>query len=475
MSLIYFLPVFLAISILLIITFDITPSFSVDSQPMIVNDESLVINKLAGNLDSPSSLEIIDNDILITQKDDGKVKLVRDSILKKYPVIDVNTYSNGIDNGLKSIASGSRNNITYVFLLFSESSGRDTDELDSIGVNYQLYRYIWNSSGLGLENKTLILTLPAINQVNTGGKMIVGPDNQLYITIGDLGREGKEQNIPPVNDFFKSFLDKNIKSSAILRVDFDGLPSRGNPFTEEGFEYYFAYGIRNSLGLAFDPITKYLWDTEQGPGSRDEINLVMSGFNSGWKAIQGFSNTTCCYDSIQTPQNIFKLYKVKSSYYDEPKVVFEYSRNLTSNTFQDLETLGPQYKNMMFVGDMLGNIYKFNLNKNRDDIVNVNASSGYIFAKGFGPISDLKVGPNGILYVLTYSDSLNFPFSQNNGSLYTIKAMNSPTKLSESSIITMELMALVIIFLIILAFLVSFRFKLLFTKTGRLRTRIKKS
>jgi glucose/arabinose dehydrogenase len=463
------------VSIILIITFDTTLSYSTDTQPILVSDKSLVINKIANNLDSPSSMVIIGDDILIAQKDDGKVKLLRNSALFKYPVIDVNIFSNGLDTGLKSIASGELDNNTFVFLLFSEDSGSDTNSADNLGVNYKVYRYLWNSTGLELTNETLILTLPTLYQVNTGGEMIVGPDDQLYITIGDLDREGKEQNRPPsMNNLFNNFLHDDIKSSAILRLDFNGSPSESNPFTEKGFELYFAYGIRNSLGLAFDPVTKYLWDTEQGPGLADEVNLVRPGFNSGWKAIQGTSNITCCSETVQLSQNIFKLYKLKGSYYDEPKVVFEKSRNLTAITFQDSEALGPEYVDTMFIGDMTGNIFNFQLNRDRDEVVDANTTAGYLFAKSFGPIADLKTGPNGELYVLTYSDDLNFPNSQKGGSLYRIKAVNAPAGISETNKITIELTALVFMFLIILALLVSFRFKFLFSKITRQRTRIRK-
>ena len=50
---------------------------------------------------------------------------------------------------------------------------------------------------------------------------------------------------------------------------------------------YYAYGIRNSFGIDFDPVTSYLWDTENGPGYGDEINLVEPGFNSGWDQVMG--------------------------------------------------------------------------------------------------------------------------------------------------------------------------------------------
>lgn len=454
----------ISVSMLLVTTIEIVPSNHVFGQPVIQNDDHLVIDKITDNLDSPSSFEILNNDILITQKNDGKVRLIRDSIPKQYPVLDLITFNKGIDNGLKSIASGNKNNITYVFLLFSQSLTEDTDNLETPLLHYKVYRYIWNSSGLELTNETLILDLPMTKGVKTGGKMIVGPDDQLYITIGDLDREGKEQNIPIMDDFFNVFYNNNIKSSTILRVDFNGSASVDNPFTEEGFESYFAYGIRNSLGLAFDPITQHLWDTEQGPNSMDEINLVRPGFNSGWKTIQGFSNTTCCSDKIQTLQNIYKLYKIKGSYYDEPKAVFENSSNLTAVTFQGTDLLGTKYNNTMFVGDMLGKIYNFDLSKNRGSLIDKNNSSEYKFAEGFGPISDIKIGPDGKLYVLTYSNGFKYPYDKNTGALYSISTLDSPTQLSERNIISIEQIALIATFLIILSILVTLRFKYILRK-----------
>ena len=50
---------------------------------------------------------------------------------------------------------------------------------------------------------------------------------------------------------------------------------------------YYAYGIRNSFGITFDPITGNLWQTENGPDVYDEINVVKPGFNSGWTQVMG--------------------------------------------------------------------------------------------------------------------------------------------------------------------------------------------
>ena len=58
--------------------------------------------------------------------------------------------------------------------------------------------------------------------------------------------------------------------------------SRGIIGLHHPLDKYFAYGLRNSFTIAFDPITGRLWDAENGPEYGDEINLVQPGFNSGW-------------------------------------------------------------------------------------------------------------------------------------------------------------------------------------------------
>ena len=77
--------------------------------------------------------------------------------------------------------------------------------------------------------------------------------------------------------------------SGILRVTQNGtgVGNEGILGDTEPLRKYFAYGIRNSFGIDFDPVTGYLWDTENGDHYGDEINLVEPGFNSGWKEIQG--------------------------------------------------------------------------------------------------------------------------------------------------------------------------------------------
>ena len=172
---------------------------------------------------------------------------------------------------------------------------------------------------------------------------------------------------------------------------------------------YYAYGIRNSFGLAFDPITGSLWDTENGPQEGDELNLVNPGFNSGWQYIYGFSQSQKIFDTGQLVT--FNGRGV----YEEPKVVWSHSTGLTSLVFYDRDKLGEQYTNEMFVGDVHNSrIYHFKLNDERNDLVLPNVlrekfienpinrgAEEIVFGDGFGAVTDLTVGPDGYLYVVS--------------------------------------------------------------------------
>ena len=75
--------------------------------------------------------------------------------------------------------------------------------------------------------------------------------------------------------------------SGILRMTQNGQLVNGTGILgdEHPLDMYYAYGIRNSFGMDFDPVTGKLWDTENGPNYGDEINLVEPGFNSGWQEV----------------------------------------------------------------------------------------------------------------------------------------------------------------------------------------------
>ena len=197
---------------------------------------------------------------------------------------------------------------------------------------------------------------------------------------------------------------------------------------------YYAYGIRNSFGLDFDPVTGKLWDTENGPKFSDEINLVEPGFNSGWGKIQGMWTTEgggnrSSIDTenvILNPDNLLDFGgKAK---YSPPEFTWVDSIGPTALKFLNSDKLGKQYQNDIFVGDVNnGNLYHFKLDKQRTGLLFLEESlsdkvadkdeenEGIIFGEGFGSISDLEVGPDGYLYIVSLGKGAIYRIVPNGG------------------------------------------------------------
>ena len=383
-------------------------SQTIHAQPSI-NDDTLSVEPVVEGLSSPTSMIFLDdNDILVLEKD-GQVRHVADGVLQEQPVLQIPVNAEN-ERGLLGIAiSNSSNsassNTSNIFLYYTEG-----DPLRN-----RIYKYQWN--GETLINPVLILDLPADPGPNhDGGKIVIGQDGYLYAVIGDLNHDGQLQNFldgPPPDD-----------TGSIFRINpEDGSAAPDNPFTgSEGdvLSKYYAYGVRNSFGLDFDPLTGNLWDTENGPASFDEINLVRPGFNSGWQTVMGPISL-----SGDTEDDLVNF---PGSQYADPKFSWAESVAPTDIEFFSSSNLGTKYANNIFVGDITnGNLYFFEVNENRDGIsldttqqqsglsdFVVNSEdelSAIIFGSGFGGITDIETGPDGSLYILSYDEGIIYKIS----------------------------------------------------------------
>ena len=368
-----------------------------------VTDTSLQVQEIVSGLNTPTTMAFIGpDDILVLEKNTGRVRRVLNGALQSAPVLDVNVDTTS-ERGMLGIAVHPNFPASsFVYLYFTESTSNASDTSGSPAGN-RVYRYIWNSGSGTLESPLLIQDLPATPGPNhDGGVIAFGPDGKLYIVIGDLNRSGKLQN--------NSDGAAPDDTSVILRLNDDGTASNDNPFFAQGgaLQKYYAYGIRNSFGLAFDPFTDKLWDTENGPNSYDEINLMEPGFNSGWNKIMG--------PDSRDPQNVGDLFAIPDSHYADPKFSWLNPVGVTAIAFLDTDALGVQYQGDVFIGDVNnGRIYRFQLNGARNGFILVGALadgvadnngelSQLIFASGFSGVTDLKVGPDGRLYVVSIGD-----------------------------------------------------------------------
>jgi glucose/arabinose dehydrogenase len=413
-----------------------------------LDDSNLEAELVTEGLESPTSMAFIGNhgDMLILEKS-GEVILFTSENMSKISLLNltvndqnergllgVAVLNNMLDLYTTAIAASSNdqtiimrdNNIisnvtaplpsstpTFVFFYFTEASKEDRSQV----LGNRIYRFEWNDTDKSLSNGTLILDLPVLpGQNHNGGKLVADSENRhIYAVIGDLNRKGMLQN------FKNGSLPDD--TSAILRINPDGSPAQGNPFlnvsrTEGSYSNlskYYAYGIRNSFGLAIDPVTGILWDTENGPDGFDEINVVRPGFNSGWAIVMGPIER-----SNPTSENDLVNFLGSSSYADP---VFSWGRavGVTDIEFYNSDKLGNDYTNNIFVGDANnGHLYFFEVNEDRsglelehprlaDDLVasNDRQRAAVTFGTGFpSSITDVETGPDGYLYVLTFHPTM---------------------------------------------------------------------
>ncbi len=356
-------------------------------------------------------------DMLVLQKTTGEVHLIRDGKFQSTPVLKETVTSAG-EQGMLTIAAGG-NNHNKVYIYFTESLSMNGPPLGK-----RVYSYDWD--GEKLVNRTLVKDLPQTQTYHNAGAMTFDKNGTLYMAVGDAGRYGVLENNPSNGDG-----GKNPDDTAVIMQLVPPGPYR-------------AIGIRNSFGLATDPVTGAIWDTENGDKSFDEINIVPPKFNSGWNAIMGPANKT----------QLGQLPQYQNYVYHDPQFSWEKPISPTGLAFgsaaaAESESLfATKYNNSLFVGGFNnGNLYRFELNNHRDGFVfqsaqlkndkvaNIGDSQDEIvFGTGFGAITDVKMGPDGFLYIVSFSDGTIYrviPISSPEAKMIN-QALGIPTTIQES-------------------------------------------
>ena len=394
------------IIVLIIVVAVIISGFSLYSQPEIrwevgktlqvkegtspqIKDSSIKIETIATGINELTTFAFVGNDILYLEKINGDIRLIRDGQVSEKILHHFDVYKT-TESGLLGITT--KDNLVYIYV------SEPLDEEGKIPKANNIYEFLW--TGDELVNKKLINTLPSRNCCHQGGYMVTSPNGEIFATIGDL-ENIRESGIPSK---LQNNEDGGVDdTSIILRVGID--ENTISPMTsDDPFSHYYAIGIRNSFGLAFDPITGNLWDTENGQVCCDEINLVTENFNSGWALVQGMANEN----------SISVIPKIENFEYSNPEFTWDQVNAPTALAIPG-NNWGEKYQNSLFVSDYIfGKIYKFELNDSRDGFVfqdpslqdlifhEGDNSDEIIFATEFGRISDMKFGPDGSLYVASH-------------------------------------------------------------------------
>ncbi len=469
---------------------------------------NLGVREVTGGLVTPTTMAFIaPNELLILEKNTGRVlRIVNGAVHSTALDLAVNS---AMERGLLGIValhpSFPANPGVYLFWtcrapasssLFAPAvmecpdipeTGADTEELAEIPLlGNRVDRFVWNGTTLSFERNLVKLrafqydaapdppgqgdeTQPARGN-HDGGVLAFGPDQKLYVMVGDLGRRGQLQNLPsgptltglgPLvldDQFGGPAADAAHFAGVILRLNDDGTTPIDNPFFGVGaslggiaganLQRIFAYGIRNSFGMAFDPLSGNLWDQENGEDAFDELNRVEAGMNSGWIQIIGPASRVGEYKTIETTalhhedfpnlqqfrwppariaatpaEALARLFVLPGSHYSDPQFSWKHVLAPAAIGFLNSRELGPQFFGDLFVGFSVpeplgGPLFHFNLTGNRrmigvddarlDDRVadnldfhDLTESESLLIGRDFGIVTDIKTGPNGNLFVVS--------------------------------------------------------------------------
>jgi aldose sugar dehydrogenase len=476
-----------------------------------VVDRNLGVRTAVGGLVTPSTIAFLGpNDFLVLEKNTGRVKRVVNGVVQGVVLdLSVNFAS---ERGLLGIALHPDFPVdpgVYLFWSCRSTAPRDddpfrpeeqecsddpsamfgqpdTDDLLQVPLRgNRVDRFVWTGSNLVFERNLIKLRSfqhdgapepPGQNDQaqpargnHDGGVLAFGPDGKLYVAVGDLGRRGQMQNLalgptPPTPDdqFGGPEPDNAHLSGAILRLNHDGTTPVDNPFFSAGSQIggetgsnvrrLFAYGLRNTFGIAFDPVSGNLWDQQNTDDAFDELNRVEPGMNGGWIQIMGPVDRIAQFKQIELtlppsggvpgaqlqqirwpPSNIAdspgealsRLFALPGSRYSDPEFSWKFAVPPGGIGFLASRSLGPQYANDLFAGaatpnTLGGHLFRFNLTGNRrriaagdrrleDRVADNNAknditeSESLLFGSGFGVGTDVETGPNGNLFVVSLS------------------------------------------------------------------------
>ena len=212
----------------------------------------------------------------------------------------------------------------------------------------------------------LVLDVQVAGERHNGGRVLFGPDGMLYVVVGETYDSKLAQ-------------DRSVNGGKVLRMTPTGEVPADNPFA--GSRIY-SYGNRNSFGLAFDPQTGDLWETENGPECNDELNRILPGRNYGWGPSETCDGSAPADTNGDGPKPVL------------PLVFYDTTIGPTGIAFCDGCGLGTAREGHLFFGSFnTGDIHEVTLDADRSGVVR----DATPFNHG-NLVLSIETGPDGALY-----------------------------------------------------------------------------
>ncbi len=177
----------------------------------------------------------------------------------------------------------------YVYVAYTY----DADPGEALARRLKVRRYTYNVAAGTLGQPVDVITNLPAHDDHGGGRLVFGPDQKLYLSRGDNGSNwlanycnpNRAQELPTASQIAAG--DWSAYQGKILRLNLDGSIPADNPTINGVRSHVYSYGHRNPQGLAFGP-NGLLYESEHGPGTDDEVNLLRAGANYGWPHVAGY-------------------------------------------------------------------------------------------------------------------------------------------------------------------------------------------
>jgi glucose/arabinose dehydrogenase len=330
---------------------------------------------MASGLVHPWSLAFLPNgDMLVTERP-GRLRILHDGRLDPEAIAGVPKVHAVRLSGLMEILphpNFAQNQIVYFTY---------TKDITDKEVATTLARARFDGKQL-LDVKDILICDPWAGDGGSGSRLAFGKDGMLYMTTGASNGNAAQE--------------PGSLRGKILRLRDDGTPAPGNPFAgKPGYRAeIYSLGHRNSLGLAFNPVTGDLWNNENGPYGGDEINVIKPGGNYGWPKVS-FGRE---YTGPKIPN--FAEGMIGPIVFWAPSIAPSGMAFYTGDRF-------PQWKNNVLVGAMLGgavqgvgHLERITFDENWDETARQS-----LLTDLKQRIRDVRQGPDGLVYVLTDEDN----------------------------------------------------------------------
>lgn len=327
--------------------------------------------RVAGNLNHPWSLAFLPDGALLVTERVGNMRIIINGKV-----------SEPIANLPKVAVMGQGGLLDVVLAPDFPTSGRiyftySQPGKGGAGTALASAKLVRDQNGAALEDLSVLVSMnrKSRREQHFGSRIVVAPDGKLFVTMGERGEQRRAQ-------------DFRDHAGSVLRINADGSIPADNPFADgkRGLPELWSKGHRNPQGAFWDPVTQSLWTVEHGAMGGDEVNQPQAGKNYGWPVITYGKD----YSGAKIGKGTAAAGYEQPIYYWDPSIAPSGAAVYEGAMF-------PEWK-----GDLLVGSLKFELLSRLDrDEKGVIRGEERIFDGEFGRIRDVRVAPDGSVYLLT--------------------------------------------------------------------------